>query len=101
MSMDEAARHELFEQLRSTLGEEAAATLMAQLPPFDWTELVTKQYLDERLELLEHRILAAFRAEMNGAITAQTRTVVYGALGGSIGSAAVVGTLVLAATQLS
>ena len=101
MSMDEAARHELFEQLPSTLGEEAVATLMAHLPPFDWTELVTKDYLDDRLELLEQRIMAAFRAELNTAITAQTRTIMYAAIGGSIGSAAVVGTLVLAATQLS
>lgn len=101
MSVDEAARHELFERLRAVIGEEAAATLMAQLPPFDWTELVTKQYLDDRLELLEQRIMAAFRAELNTAITAQTRTMMYAAIGGSIGSATVVGTLVLAATQLA
>jgi hypothetical protein len=74
---------------------------MAQLPPFDWTELVTKQYLNERLESLERNVTATiraeFRAELNAAITAQTRTMMFTALGSSLTT----GLLVLAATQLA
>ena len=34
----------------------------------------SEQHLDERLQTLEYKLLAAFRGEMNAAITAQTRS---------------------------
>lgn len=41
--------------------------------------------LDGRFEALEHRLTAAFRGELNTAITAQTRTIIFGLLGAMAG----------------
>ena len=49
----EAKRMVLFEKSIEALGEEAAMTLMASLPPVPWSELATK----EDLRLLEGRLV--------------------------------------------
>jgi hypothetical protein len=46
MVVDERSRHELFQQLERTLGEEAAATLMEHLPPVGWADVATRRDLD-------------------------------------------------------
>lgn len=42
------------------MGSKRADTAMALLPPTGWADLVTKDYLDLRLDVLEHRLEAAF-----------------------------------------
>lgn len=56
MAVDERARHELHDRLGQILGPDAAATLMAHLPPAGWGDVVTRDYLDSRLEHLDARI---------------------------------------------
>lgn len=41
--------------------------------------------LDARFDVLEHRLTAAFRGELNTAITAQTRSIILGLLGAMAG----------------
>jgi hypothetical protein len=96
MRIDESARRELHARLSSAIGDEAASTLMEQLPPTSWEELATKDDLRELEQRLEAKLTAAFRAELNTAVTAQTRTTILATLGSAIS----VGTLVLTATQI-
>ncbi|MHB8467746.1 MAG: hypothetical protein ACYDH6_18380 [Acidimicrobiales bacterium] len=102
MAVDERARHELFSQLESALGPQAAETLMAYLPPVGWADVATKhdlrefelridqrfeiseqrllattRDLDQRLEITEQRLLATLRGEM----AAQTRTLLFAMIG--------------------
>jgi len=71
-------RHgKLFTRLEETLGAEHASTLMTYLPPVDFTELATKRDLDQRLDLLEQRLIAVFRGELNAAVTSQTRAMIF------------------------
>ncbi len=51
----------------------------------------------DRLEATEHRLMAAFRGELNTAITAQTRTIVFSFLGSLIAT----GSLVIAASHFA
>ncbi len=123
--MDEQARYELSEKLGEVLGREPAATLMACLPPDRWDRLATKadldpfatkadlerfatkadlnevhhrfEVLDHRLEAMEHRITSAFRAELNAAVTAQSRTMLVGLLG----TVVAMGSFLLVATGIS
>ena len=69
MTVDERARHQLFVKLEEVLGAEEATTLMETLPPIRHGEIVTKDYLDARLEALEDRLTAK--------LSQQTRTVVF------------------------
>ncbi|MHB8467747.1 MAG: hypothetical protein ACYDH6_18375 [Acidimicrobiales bacterium] len=84
MAVDERARHELFSQLESALGPEAAETLMAYLPPVGWADVATKHDLrefelriDQRFEISEQRLLATLRGEM----ATQTRTLLFAMIG--------------------
>src|SRR5690625_3403826 len=106
MVIDERARHELYERLESTLGEEATETLMSYLPPVGWADVATKRDLDQlrrefgqlrrevrsevagaetrlRTEMgsLRHELLAEFHREL----TRQTRTIIFSVLGTLIG----------------
>ena len=49
--------------------------------------------IDSRFEVLEHRLTAAFRGELNAAITAQTRTVMFSMLGSIVSVGAIAVTL--------
>jgi hypothetical protein len=102
MVLDERSRHELYLRLEEALGADAATTLMEHLPPAGWADVATKrdldalaermnlrfealdvrfagfeqrieQRIDLRSEALEHKLLAAFRGELQGALTAQGR----------------------------
>ena len=91
MVLDERSRHQLYLRLEQVLGPEAATTLMEHLPPVGWADVATKHDLDAleqrmdmrftaleervdlRLEALEHKLLAAFRGELQTALTAQGR----------------------------
>jgi hypothetical protein len=98
MVLDERSRHHLFLRLEEALGAEAAATLMEHLPPVGWADVATRrdldaleqrlglrfegvdqrftaleQHLDVRFEASEHKLLAAFRSELQAALTAQGR----------------------------
>ncbi len=54
MSVDEAARHRLFNRATEVLGSEEAEILMAHLPPGGWPNLATKQdVLAIRQELMQ------------------------------------------------
>jgi hypothetical protein len=99
MATDERSRHLLYQRLEEALGAEPATTLMEHLPPTGWADVATKadlaalearlearfearfdvqdarfDSLETKLQALEYKLLAAFRGEMNAAITAQTRS---------------------------
>ena len=64
MSVTERARHELHERLVELMGPSRAETLMEHLPPTGWGDVVTREYLDLRLEALEHRMMSAIDARL-------------------------------------
>lgn len=74
----ERARLQLYRRLDEVLGEEHTVTLMETL--------VTKDEL--RLQFAEFR--AEFRQELHQAITAQTRTLLFGFVGANTAFAAVI-----------
>ena len=105
MALDERARHQLFLRLEQALGPEQAETLMELLPPVGWADVATKRDLDaleermnlrfelveQRFETSEHRLLAAFRAELldqSNLINAQTKTLIMANAGAVLSLAA-------------
>jgi hypothetical protein len=71
MALDERAGHEQFLRLEQVLGPASAETLMEMMPPVGWADVATKhdlaaleQRLDLRVDVLEHKLLAAFRGEL-------------------------------------
>ena len=91
MVVNEHSRHELYGKLEQVLGDQAATTLMEHLPPVGWADVATKQDLrvlgqrmdmrfevvDTKFEILENRMLAAFRAEP----MSQTRAMIFTMVG--------------------
>jgi hypothetical protein len=73
MSVDERARHQLFVKLEEVLGREEATTLMDTLRPVPHGEIVTKDYLDMRLE--------ALKQELSAKISQETRVIVFAMVG--------------------
>jgi hypothetical protein len=80
MVLDERSRHQLYLRLEAALGPDAATTLMEHLPPTGWADVAMKrdldaleQRLDLRFEALEHKLVAAFRGDLQAALTAQGR----------------------------
>lgn len=68
MDGSESRRLELSRRLETVLGKQEAATLMAHLPPTDWSRLVTTDYLDARLDALRGELrseVSQVRAEMS------------------------------------
>ena len=66
-SIDERARHDLFEAVHDKLGPRHADTLMSLLPPVGWADVVTKTDLDTQVGLLRTDLdtqVAALRAEI-------------------------------------
>ena len=58
MAVSESDRHELHDKLIETIGERAAESLMAYLPPVGWGDVATKQDLAglaTRVDLAELR----------------------------------------------
>ena len=67
MSVDEAARHELYTRLEELLGQEPTSTLMSLLPPVGWADVATKD--DLRMLGLELRgEITELRAELRDEI---------------------------------
>jgi hypothetical protein len=95
MAISEQSRHELYQRLEEALGAGAAATLMEHLPPVGWADVATKRDLDvvvaalgHDMEATEHRLRADVRAEINAAITSQTRTLMFAIIGSNVTMAA-------------
>jgi hypothetical protein len=65
MDDKEQRRHRLARRLAEVLGEEEAETLMAQLPPYDWPQVATKQDLAELGDELRSE-MDALRTELRG-----------------------------------
>ncbi|MEX2620798.1 MAG: hypothetical protein WD250_11340 [Egibacteraceae bacterium] len=62
--MDEQTRQRVFARLREALGEEAAITLMAGIPPFDWSQVATKADVYAVRDLI-----GGLRGDMGGEIS--------------------------------
>lgn len=77
MAVDEAARRALFDKLEEQLGPEPASTLMESLPPVPLTDFATRRDIERDLDVLEHKLLAAMRQEIN----AQTRLLFFSMIG--------------------
>lgn len=63
MVVDERARHGLHTRLVEVLGDDEAATLMAQLPPVGWADVARRDDLDRlerRIEDFEQRMDGKF-----------------------------------------
>jgi hypothetical protein len=103
--LDERARHELFLRLEQALGAASAETLMEMLPPVGWADVATRrdlaaleermdlrfEALEQRFELSEYKLLAAFRAELleqSNVIGGQMRTLVFANVGSVLSIAA-------------
>ncbi len=72
---------------------------MAYLPPLGWSDVATKQDLarfeerfDQRMETLEHRLMATLRRDM----AAQTRTLMFS----TVSTMLVLASTILAAVKL-
>ena len=99
MMFDEAMRYRLHARLQEVLGADEADALMAVLPPFAWSDLVTKEDLRAELVLLRSDLrgdMQEMRADLHSTITAQTRQVFFGL----IGVVAAFGGLILTASRL-
>ena len=55
------------------------------MSPVGWADVATKRDLD----VLEHRMRADVRAEINSAVISQTRTILFAVVGSNLATAAV------------
>lgn len=69
MSVTDRARHELHERLVELMVRDPAETLMESLAPTGWDDVVTREYLDLRLEALEHRVLSEMDSRLRSQMT--------------------------------
>lgn len=89
MAITEQSRHQMIEALTRALGEEAAMTLAAHLPPVGWADVATTRDLDHLEARLEARM-----SQMESRILGRIVTAV-------IGSNLTMGALVLAVVSLT
>lgn len=71
MAVDEAARHQLYNSLESTLGPEPTSTLMSLLPPVGWADVATKQdlaTLENAIRADFHREIGSLRTDVNNEV---------------------------------
>jgi len=87
MAVDEQ-RLRIRKSLEEKLGLEETAYLIEDRPPGGWGDLVTKEYLDLRIEALEHRLDAKFRDQTTRSIKWFVPTVFVGM---SVSSAIIAG----------
>jgi hypothetical protein len=80
VTVSEARRRELHEQLVEKLGASVADTMMEYLPPTGWEDVARRSDVDNlgqalRLEMqaMESRLEASFQAQISAGITSQTR----------------------------
>lgn len=95
----EARRLDLLRKLEAVLGKQEAETLMANLPPVDWSRLVTTDYLDSRLDSLRTELRSELHSEISQVrldLARWGRTQVYA----TIGAVAATGGLAFAAAGL-
>lgn len=125
MSVNEAARHQLYATLEATLGPEPTSTLMSLLPPVGWADVATKQDLtslenairadmaDLRTELRTglaylrtelHTEIGSLRSELHteiGSLRTEIHATVRGALFSMIGAMFTLAALTWAAVSLT
>lgn len=89
MAVDEQRRR-IRKSLEEKLGLEETAYLVEDRPPGGWGDLVTKEYLDLRLEALEHRLDVEFHDQTTRQIKWFVPTVFVGM---SVSSAMIAGVL--------
>jgi hypothetical protein len=65
-TIDERARHDLFEAVQGSLGQRHADTLMSLLPPVGWADVATKQDLSQAIQALTERMDHRFGAVDHG-----------------------------------
>jgi hypothetical protein len=73
----EEVRARLRRQLEETYGVEGAAILMDR-PPGGWSDLVTNQALDLRMEALEHKLIASVDRRLRAQTWITTTTLIAG-----------------------
>ena len=79
MTITEAKRLELHQDLRNTIGVEAADTLMEHLPPTGWADVVRRSDLDNHTSTTSSEIERSrleLMAHMDNRLAAQTRWIV-------------------------
>ena len=64
MAISEESRHTLYTRLQAVLGHEAAATLMAHLPPVGWADVATKHDLAALEGVLRSDVEALLHREL-------------------------------------
>lgn len=103
MGVDERGRHQLYEALGHAIGEEAATTLMENLPVGGAHDLATKDDVrlakDElRLEMraMGSELLATIRGETNS----QTRLIVFTTIFSTLGAVFTAASLAFAAARI-
>ena len=64
MTTDFKNRDQLSRSAVRALGEEEADTLMATLPPMDWSEIATKSDLDQKLDELRLEVIATIESAL-------------------------------------
>jgi hypothetical protein len=76
MAVNEA-RERLRQQLEDDYGVEGAAILMDR-PPGGWSDLVTKEYLDAKIDVVRHELLGAVDRRLRAQPWITTTTLIAG-----------------------
>ena len=82
MAMTETQRTTLYSQLTDAIGQEAARTLMEQLPPSGWDQVATKDDVKASERLLQRELKASEKL-LQRELKASERLLQRGLRGGS------------------